>query len=120
MLFFVLPLIFVLFLFFFFFGKEEISFTAEASDVRTNEKKLLLFNLWAFAASICAILSDRLEIFFLNQFHPPEIVADYGTALQLFSGFVIILATFNSIIYPKLARLAETEEFPNVLKKSVF
>ncbi|TGL15419.1 oligosaccharide flippase family protein [Leptospira meyeri] len=112
--------IFVLFMFFFFFGKEEISFTAEASEVRTNEKKLLLFNLWAFAASIFAILSDRLEIFFLNQFHPPEIVADYGTALQLFSGFIIILATFNSIIYPKLARLAETEEFPNVLKKSVF
>ncbi|MCW7474540.1 polysaccharide biosynthesis protein [Leptospira levettii] len=112
--------IFVLFLFFIFFGKEEISFSANPSEVRLNEKKLLLFNLWAFAASIFAILSDRMEIFFLNQFHPPEIVADYGTALQLFSGFIIILATFNSIIYPKMARLAETDEFPTVLKKSVF
>ncbi|MDF3818508.1 oligosaccharide flippase family protein [Leptospira sp. 96542] len=111
--------IFVLFLFFFFFKTDELSFTADSSEIKSNEKKLLLFNLWAFAASIFAILSDRMEIFFLNQFHPPEIVADYGTALQLFSGFVIILATFNSIIYPKLARLVDTEEFPNVLKKSV-
>lgn len=112
--------IFVLFLFFFFFNSDEISFTANSSEIRENEKKLLLFNLWAFVASIFAILSDRLEIFFLNQFHPPEIVADYGTALQLFSGFVIILATFNSIIFPKMARMVETDEFPQVLKKSVF
>ncbi|MDZ4724552.1 MAG: oligosaccharide flippase family protein [Leptospira sp.] len=111
--------IFILFLFFFFFGGKEISWSAPSDLVKDNERKLILFNLWAFTASIFAILSDRLEVFFLNQFHPPEIVADYGTALQLFSGFVIILATFNSIIYPKLSRLAESDEFPIFLKKAV-
>ncbi|TGN17188.1 oligosaccharide flippase family protein [Leptospira idonii] len=111
--------LFVLFLFFFFFQGEELSFSAPKEAIQDSQKKLMMFNLWAFAASIFAILSDRLEIFFLNQFHPPEIVADYGTALQLFSGFVIILSTFNSIIYPKLSRLADSEEFPNFLKKSV-
>jgi O-antigen/teichoic acid export membrane protein len=111
--------IFVLFLFFFFFGGKEISWSAPTDEVKQSERKLILFNLWAFTASIFAILSDRLEVFFLNQFHPPEIVADYGTALQLFSGFVIILATFNSIIYPKLSRLADSDEFPVFLKKAV-
>jgi O-antigen/teichoic acid export membrane protein len=111
--------IFVLFLFFIFFGGKEISWTAEKQLVKESERKLILFNLWAFTASIFAILSDRLEIFFLNQFHPAEIVADYGTALQLFSGFGIILATFNSIIYPKLSRLADSSEFPIFLKKAV-
>lgn len=111
--------IFILFLFFFFFGGKEISWTAPASEVKESEKKLILFNLWAFTASIFAILSDRLEVFFLNQYHSAEAVADYGTALQLFSGFVIILATFNSIIYPKLSRLADSDEFPVFLKKAV-
>ncbi|WP_411824489.1 oligosaccharide flippase family protein [Leptospira sp. 'Mane'] len=111
--------LFVLFMFFIFFRKEELSWSAPKEEVKEKERKLMLFNLWAFAASILAILSDRLEVFFLNQFHTSEIVADYGTALQLFSGFVIILATFNSIIYPKLSRLADTPEFADFLKKSV-
>ncbi len=111
--------LFILFLFFFFFGGKEITWSAPAVEVKESEKKLILFNLWAFFASIFAILSDRLEVFFLNQFHSPETVADYGTALQLFSGFIIILATFNSIIYPKLSRLADSEEFPIFLKKAV-
>jgi O-antigen/teichoic acid export membrane protein len=111
--------LFVLFLFFFFFGGKEISWSAPPEEVKESEKKLILFNLWAFTASIFAILSDRLEVFFLNQYHTPEVVADYGTALQLFSGFVIILATFNSIIYPKLSRLADSDEFPIFLRKAV-
>ncbi|GBF51578.1 polysaccharide biosynthesis protein [Leptospira ryugenii] len=111
--------IFLLFLFFFLFGGKEITWSAPKEKVTESQKKLLLFNLWAFVASIFAILSDRLEIFFLNQYHSAEVVADYGTALQLFSGFVIILSTFNSIIYPKMSRLADTPEFPIFVKKSV-
>jgi len=111
--------LFILFLFFFFFGGKEITWSAPSEEVKESEKKLILFNLWAFTASIFAILSDRLEVFFLNQYHSSETVADYGTALQLFSGFVIILATFNSIIYPKLSRLADSDEFPIFLKKAV-
>ncbi len=116
---FALSPIFVLFLFFFFLKGKNLSWSAPRVEVKLAEKKLLLFNLWAFAASIFAILSDRLEIFFLNEFHPPEIVADYGTALQLFSGFVIILSTFSSIIYPKLSRLHDTNEFRPFLIKAV-
>lgn len=116
---FALSPIFVLFLFFLFLKGKNLSWSAPIADVKFAEKKLLLFNLWVFAASIFAILSDRLEIFFLNEFHPPEIVADYGTALQLFSGFVIILSTFSSIIYPKLSRLYDTIDFRPFLIKAV-
>jgi O-antigen/teichoic acid export membrane protein len=70
-------------------------------------------------ASIFAIISDRLEIFFLKYYHGSEAVAEYGTTLQLFSGFVIILSVLNSLIYPKLSRIVDTAEFKGFLVKSI-
>ena len=42
-------------------------------------------------------------------------MAVYGTTLQLFSGFAILISTLNSIIYPKLAKIKKKEEFKKVL-----
>jgi len=67
---FTLSPLFVLFFSFFFLGGQKISWSAPKIEVRFTEKKLLLFNLWALVASIFAVLSDRLEIFFLNKYHP--------------------------------------------------
>jgi O-antigen/teichoic acid export membrane protein len=60
-----------------------------------------------------------MEIFFLKLYHGAEAVAEYGTTLQLFSGFVIILSVLNSLIYPKLSRLVDTPEFKGFLIKSI-
>jgi len=111
--------LFILSIFFILFRNKSMEWTSSFSDQLPIQKEMLLFNSWAFIASIFAILSDRMEIFFLNVFHPTEVVADYGTALQLFSGFLIILSTFNSIVYPKLARIAGTFEFQKVVWQSV-
>jgi O-antigen/teichoic acid export membrane protein len=112
--------IFILVLFFFIFNRKQIYWGAKVHEIGLATKELSLFNTWAFVASIFAIVSDRLEIFLLNKFHSSEEVAVYGTALQLFSGFVIILSTLNSLVYPRLSALVHTDEFKTFLLKSIF
>lgn len=112
--------IFILVLFFFIFNRKQIYWGARLHEIGQATKELSLFNTWAFVASIFAIVSDRLEIFLINKYHSSEDVAVYGTALQLFSGFVIILSTLNSLVYPRLSALAHTEEFKKFLLKSIF
>lgn len=112
--------IFILILFFFIFQRNKIYWGAKFNEIKHTTKELSLFNTWAFVASIFAIVSDRLEIFLINKYHSSEQVAVYGTALQLFSGFVIILSTLNSLVYPRLAGLVHTDEFRKFLLKSVF
>ncbi len=112
--------IFILVLFFFIFNRKQIYWGAKVHEIGLATKELSLFNTWAFVASIFAIVSDRLEIFLLNKFHSSEDVAVYGTALQLFSGFVIILSTLNSLVYPRLSALVHTDEFKTFLLKSIF
>lgn len=111
--------LFVYVLFFFIFKRRTLYWNAKFSEIKDEIRNLALFNFWAFVASIFAIVSDRLEIFFIKKYHSTEHVAIYGTALQLFSGFVIILSTLNSIIYPGLSRLVNTPEFQKFLLKSV-
>ena len=112
--------IFILILFFFIFNRKQIYWGAKVKEIGHATKELSLFNTWAFVASIFAIISDRLEIFLINKYHSSEDVAVYGTALQLFSGFVIILSTLNSLVYPRLSALVHTEEFKTFLLKSIF
>ncbi|MCP5501174.1 MAG: oligosaccharide flippase family protein [Leptospiraceae bacterium] len=116
---FTLSPLFSLFLFFFLFKQEKLYWSAPIAEIKKCVKELSLFNTWAFVASIFAIISDRMEIFILKQYHPPEFVAVYGTALQLFAGFVIIFSTLNSMVLPGLSRLAGTEEFKSYLLRSV-
>ncbi|MCE9500872.1 MAG: oligosaccharide flippase family protein, partial [Leptospira sp.] len=111
--------IFILLFFFLTFEKDRLNWGAQLAEIQQGTKDLALFNLWAFLASIFAIISDRLEIFIINKYHSPESVATYGTALQLFSGFVIILSTLNSVIYPRLAKYHNTKEFNGFLLKAV-
>lgn len=112
-----------LFIFLFFFiisSHRNVSFQAkDNSQVVLYKNQLMVFNFWTFAATIFAIVSDRLEIFFLKYYHGPEIVAEYGTILQLFSGFVIILSVLNTMIYPKMSILVHTQDFKKFLLKSV-
>lgn len=108
-----------LFLFFILFRKHGIRWTGTFKGFKIKIKELALFNLWAFAASLFAIASDRLEIFFLKKYHTPETVAVYGTALQLFSGFLIVFATLNSLILPRLSKAYGTEDFNKFLIKAV-
>jgi len=111
--------IYILVLFFFLFPTKKIIWWGKKNLVIERFKSLLSFNLWAFSASIFAIVSDRLEIFLLKKFHTPEQVAIYGTSLQLFSGFQILFSTLNSMLLPRLSSLVEnTEEFNQFLKKS--
>ncbi|MDX1958627.1 MAG: oligosaccharide flippase family protein [Leptospiraceae bacterium] len=110
--------IFILFLFFVIFDDRKISWTADKKLVKENLSRLALFNFWALLASLFAITSDRMEIFFLKYYFTPELVAVYGTTLQLFSGFLILFSTLNSLIFPKLSLLAGTEEFNKFLIRS--
>lgn len=93
--------------------------SGELGNVFKRLRELSFFNLWAFLASIFAILSDRMELFFLKQYRNPEAVAIYGTTLQLFSGFVIIFSTFNSLVLPGLSVAKEGKDFNRLLGKSI-
>jgi O-antigen/teichoic acid export membrane protein len=111
--------IFILVVFFLLFPKDKILWSGETKATWERFRILSSFNLWAFSASIFAILSDRLEIFLIKKFHNAEQVAIYGTSLQLFSGFQILFSTLNSMILPRLSSLVdEPEEFNRFLKKS--
>lgn len=113
--------IFILVLFFFIFPSKQLYWSAKFSDMLDRIKELSLYNSWAFAASMFAITSDRLEVFIIKKYHPSDQVAVYGTALQLFSGFVIIFSTLNSLVLPKLSKLYNNkEEFKRILLKSIF
>ncbi|TGK33735.1 polysaccharide biosynthesis protein [Leptospira gomenensis] len=111
--------LFVLVLFFFVFPRRQLFWSGDKNGVKEMTATLTSFNGYAFLASIFAMISDRMEIFFLKWYHSQESAAVYGTALQLFSGFVILFSVINSLIYPKLSRLVESQEFPKVLWKSV-
>jgi O-antigen/teichoic acid export membrane protein len=104
--------------FFFLIRKIEFNWTGNIKSVMIRLKELSLFNLWAFLASIFAILSDRMELFFLKMYHNPEAVAVYGTTLQLFSGFVILFSTLNSLVLPRLSIAPNQTEFNRLLLKS--
>lgn len=111
--------IFVLILFFFVFPRKQLNWSGEKNGIREMTYTLTSFNGYAFLASIFAMISDRMEIFFLKWYYSQESAAVYGTALQLFSGFVILFSVINSLIYPKLSRLVDSDEFPKFLWKSV-
>ncbi|MEM7180229.1 MAG: oligosaccharide flippase family protein [Spirochaetota bacterium] len=111
--------LFILVLFFFVFQRDRLYWGASFTEILQETKNLSLYNIWAFLASIFAIVSDKLEIFILKQYHSAEHVAIYGTALQLFAGFVIVLATLNSMVLPGLSRLVEKKEFRTYLLRSV-
>ncbi|KXZ25985.1 polysaccharide biosynthesis protein [Leptospira santarosai] len=111
--------LFVLVLFFFVFPRRRLNWSGEKNGIVEMTSKLTSFNGYAFLASIFAMISDRMEIFFLKWYHSQESAAVYGTALQLFSGFVILFSVLNSLVYPKLSRLVDSEEFPKFLWKSV-
>ncbi len=112
--------IFILGFFFYLLRKNEFNWTGNFQRVIMRLKELSLFNLWAFLASIFAILSDRMEIFFLKMYHNPESVAVYGTTLQLFSGFVILFSTLNSLVLPRLSIAPNQAEFNRLLLKAFF
>jgi O-antigen/teichoic acid export membrane protein len=111
--------LFVIGIFFIISYKENLNWKSSFKDTILDQKNLAIFNSWSLLASIFAIISDRLEIFFLKYYHGSEAVAEYGTTLQLFSGFVIILSVLNSLIYPKLSRIVDTAEFKGFLVKSI-
>ncbi|TGJ98258.1 polysaccharide biosynthesis protein [Leptospira langatensis] len=110
---------FTIVLFFFLFPREKLNWSGDREEIQKQTRDLASFNRYAFLASLFAIVSDRMELFFLNKYHSNESVAAYGVALQPFSGFVILFSVLNSIIYPKLSRLTENKEFTAYLAKSI-
>ncbi|PJZ69044.1 polysaccharide biosynthesis protein [Leptospira perolatii] len=111
--------VFTLVLFFFLFPREKLHWNGPNEEVKAQISELTSFNRYAFLASVFAIGSDRLELFFLNQYQSHDAVAEYGTALKLFSGFVILFSVLNSMIYPKLSRLVDSPEFPKFLRHTM-
>ncbi|TGK13079.1 polysaccharide biosynthesis protein [Leptospira fletcheri] len=110
---------FTILLFFFLFPREKLEWQGGKEEIRVQIGELTSFNRYAFLASLFAIISDRMELFFLNRYHSNEAVASYGTALQPFSGFVILFSVLNSMIYPKLSRLTESEDFAKFLGRTI-
>ncbi|TGL54788.1 polysaccharide biosynthesis protein [Leptospira wolffii] len=111
--------VFTIVLFFFLFPRGKLNWAGDQEEVRQQTRDLASFNRYAFLASLFAIISDRMELFFLNKYHSTESVAAYGVALQPFSGFVILFSVLNSMIYPRLSRLTENKEFASYLGKSM-
>ena len=111
----------ILILSIYFYLNRNINFkwTGKFTEVMKRLRELSFFNFWAFLAAICAILSDRLELYFLKIYQNPEAVAVYGTTLQLFSGFVILFSTLNSLILPGLSVSTIQKDFNRLLLKAV-
>lgn len=94
-------------LFLIFFRAGDFLKSAPAGAVREWTLRLLSYNVWILAASIVSIVSDWLEVLLLTR----ETEAGLYNAARLpMQGFLILLATMQSIILPQMSRLRERAE----------
>jgi len=85
-----------------------------AKDWKPWVGHLLSYNLWIVAASFFSILSDWMEVLLINK---PGDTGLYNAARMPMQGFLIMLATMQSILLPRFSRLESKEEFASFFKK---
>lgn len=100
--------------FFIFFPRSLVLTGAPPSDWHPWIRKLAGYNVWIVAASFMSILSDWMEI------HLISVSVDrglYSAARMPMQGFLILLATMQSVLLPRFSGLQTRAEFAAVFRK---
>lgn len=103
--------------FFAFFRPGDFLKAAPRGSVKDWTIRLVTYNAWILAASIVSIVSDWLEVLLLTRAADAGL---YNAARLPMQGFLILLATMQSIILPQLARLRERSELAAYFRKLYF
>lgn len=70
--------------------------------------RLFTYNLWILAASFCSILSDWMEILLISNERDSGL---FNAARMPMQGFLILLATMQSILLPRFSGLTKREDY---------
>ncbi len=100
--------------FFPFFPADGLSTRAPAYEWRPWVRKLALYNVWIVAASFMSILSDWMEIHLIGDSVDRGL---YSAARVPMQGFLILLATMQSVLLPRFAGLVTHAEFGAVFRR---
>ena len=99
---------------FFLFFTPNYFFQKPGSDVGNWVRKLLSYNLWIMAASFFSITSDWMEILLISDTRDSGL---YNAARIPMQGFLILLATMQSILLPRFSGLEKKEEYLAIFKR---
>ena len=87
---------------------------ARKERVRAWIDRLMHFNRWIVLASFFSILSDWMEVLLLQE---QTDAALYNAARMPMQGFLILLATMQSILLPKFTTFTKKDEYVSFFKK---
>ncbi|MDH5654280.1 MAG: polysaccharide biosynthesis C-terminal domain-containing protein [Spirochaetia bacterium] len=104
---------FVVILFFLFFSPS-FFFQKPTGDIQFWLKKLFSYNLWILAASFFSITSDWMEILLITNTRDSGL---YNAARLPMQGFLILLATMQSILLPRFSVLETKSEYLAIFKR---
>ena len=99
---------------FFLFFSPSFFFKKSDGDVGHWLGKLFSYNLWILAASFFSITSDWMEILLISDKRDSGL---YNAARMPMQGFLILLATMQSILLPKFSVLASRNEYIHLFKR---
>ena len=100
--------------FFVIFPTDLLNTRAPAIEWKPWVQKLSLYNIWIVAASFMSILSDWMEIHLLTDSLDRGLFSASRMPMQ---GFLILLATMQSVLLPRFSGLATHAEFGAVFRR---
>jgi O-antigen/teichoic acid export membrane protein len=101
-------------IFFFFFPARFFFEAMGAKGYRPWIGKLFAYNLWILAASFFSITSDWMEILLISNERDSGL---YNAVRMPMQGFLILLATMQSILLPRFSGLEKKEEYLALFKR---
>jgi O-antigen/teichoic acid export membrane protein len=101
-------------LFFLFFPVSVFLKKTDAVHWKPWAKKLIIFNIWIVAASFMSIVSDWMELLMISETQGAGL---FNAARMPMQGFLILLATMQSMLLPKFAALQNKNDFADIFKK---
>ncbi len=85
-----------------------------------NYKKILNFNIYIIISSLCAMLYNRIDLFFLNSLLSNNSVGLYSAAYQTAIMITLLTNSISFILLPKISSLLKPKEirdaYKNILK----
>ena len=100
--------------FFLIFPTDLLSARATGLEWKPWVRKLALYNVWIVAASFMSILSDWMEIHLITDSVDRGLFSASRMPMQ---GFLILLATMQSVLLPRFSGLVTQAEFGAVFKR---
>ncbi len=101
-------------LFFLIFSPDFFLQRAEREPTAYWMRRLLSFNVWIMVASFLSIISDWTEVLMISNVNDTGL---YNAARLPMQGFLIILATMQSLLLPGFSRLDGVNQFRAMFKR---